>query len=302
MNIYPISNIIQRDLSSTPLSMVKIKTKRKIKEPVNKKKRQMKLLLVDHDGTLCDTNPLAYDSIRYAFETTLSVLKIPYVEKVDIEKVMADLRGSTEKNLARYLCYMCAVPFDKTGPFEEKFYLFRAKWYESMKSGHEYVWDTYYPDTHQLLHDCMKSGVFKLWIITGNPKIVLQERLANSLKDMFSNGNGIQGVFGDEFYSRQESILEALKRAEKKYGKRISKRDNNGFYENVYYIGDSRNDFFAGIEAKVKTIWVPSRTLQIATETKSTDYVRFITKTLKGEILITNDLYSKEVREFVGLL
>lgn len=274
----------------------------KKKITIEKKRKSIeKLLLVDHDGTLCDTNPVAYDSIKYAFKTAMDVLKIPTPNNLDFEKVMADLRGSTEKNLVRYLSYFSAVPFDKTEQFEEKFYYFRAKWYENMRSGHEYVWDTYYPDSHQLVEDCKHSGKYELWVITGNPGIVLQERLSNSMKTIFSKNGKIQGVFGDQFYTRAESICEALKKAETEINNGITKKDSMGFYENVIYIGDSRNDFFAGIEAKVKTVWIPSRSLQVVTETRALDYVRFISEVLGDRILITNDLYSPEARKFVGL-
>jgi phosphoglycolate phosphatase-like HAD superfamily hydrolase len=263
--------------------------------------KNLKLLLVDHDGTLCDTNPLAYDSMKYAFNTVVDILGINLREDIDWDKVFADTRGTTEKNLIRYLSYYCGIHFDKVKQLESKFYHFRAKWYENMRSCNEYIWDTYYPDAHQLVFECAKSNSYELWLLTGNPEVVLEERLSNSIKEIFSKNGKLQGVFGDLFYSREEVIEAALEKAKIEFGENIVDKDSIGFHKNVYYVADSRSDFFAGIEAKVRTVWIPSRSLQDVIEKKDEDYVRFIENTLGDRVLIVNDLFSDEVKKFVGL-
>lgn len=277
--------------------------RRKVKKRGRKRKTEANaLFLIDHDGTLCDTNPLAYESIKYAFQTTVEVMKLSIINDVDWEKIFSETRGTTEKHLARYLCYACGIPFNKTKQFEEKFYHFRAKWYENMRTSNEYIWDSYYPDTHQLIYDCKKSGRFELWLLSGNPRIVLKERLSNSISDIFRDNSGdLKGAFGEEAYSRQKLIAKALEKSERDIDGFRVRRDRLGFARNVFYVADSRNDFFAGIEVKIKTIWIPSRTLQNTVDIRNEDYVRFIMNTLGERVLIVNDLYTDKVFRFIGL-
>ncbi|EKD99808.1 MAG: hypothetical protein ACD_22C00171G0004 [uncultured bacterium] len=73
-----------------------------------------------------------------------------------------------------------------------------------------------------------------------------------------------------------------------------------GFTKNVVYIGDSRADFFAALNAKVASIWVPSRKLQDVYDVRSQDYVSYIQGLLGNRFYITNDLYSKETLSYIN--
>jgi phosphoglycolate phosphatase-like HAD superfamily hydrolase len=284
--------------------MPKRMAKKKLSKAKNNNHQVKYLVLVDHDGTLCDTNPIAYESIKYAFRLTVETLKLQVNTDIDWDKVFSETRGTTEKSLARYLSYLCGIPFDKTETFEKRFFHLRARWYENMRLEKEYVWDTYFPDAHQLVYKMSKRSEYALWLVTGNPKEVLKERLANSLLEIFSNKKGeLMGVFGDRAYTRKELIELALAEAAQTIEGFKIERDSLGFAKNVFYLADSRSDFFAGIEAKVRTVWVPSRSLQTVIDTKTQDYVRFIKETLGDErMLITNDLYSQEAQRFMGLV
>ncbi len=268
--------------------------------PKKKAKAAHKLILFDHDGTLCETNPMAYDSMKSAFHTTLESLKLKTDVEIDWERTFAETAGTTEKNLVRYVSYVHSVPPQLIPDFENKYYKFRAKWFQTMRESGEYVWDSYYPDAHQLAYECARRRNFHGWLLTGNPEIVVEERLTNSLRDIFLGKDGkIKGVFGNEALTRQDLLTKAIQKAEQAFGKSILDTNSKGFYKHIYYIADSRNDFFAGLEAKIKAVWIPSRKLQSLVDIKNQDYVKFITKMLGNNILITNDLSSKEVYDYI---
>jgi phosphoglycolate phosphatase-like HAD superfamily hydrolase len=262
------------------------------------------LVLFDHDGTLCDTNPLAYESIKYAYKATLDSLKLENNNDIDWNRIFTETSGTTEKNFIHYMSYIRNIPRETVSDFENKYYHFRAKWFETMRATGEYVWDSYYPDAHQLAYECVRRKNVTPWLLTGNPEIVLQERITNSLRDIFT-GSGkdhkLQGVFGDESLSRSGMISLAIEKASKIFGKDILKKNSHGFYKNIVYVADSRNDFFAGLEASIRTVWVPARKLQTVIEIKNQDYVKFIEKTVGKNIMITNDLSSKDAFDYIFL-
>lgn len=276
---------------------------RKVAAPkVKRTKNNQVLVLIDHDGTLCDTNPSAYESIKYAFDRACENQRVVINGEVNWDKIMDDLRGTTEKNLVRYLCYSFNIPFEKSETFEQRFYYFREKWYENSRKLGEFIWDTYYPDTHQLLTEYSRFPRYILWLLTGNPDNVIEQRLSNSLRTIFSNKKDkkLQGVFGNESYTRKGMIELACTKAEVNIEGFKVHRDEMGYTTNVVYIADSRHDFFSGIEAKVKMVWVPSRSLQDTIEMRSQDYVKFAISTLgEKRLLIVNDLYTEKVKEFI---
>lgn len=259
-----------------------------------------KLILFDHDGTLCETNPLAYDSIKSAFHSAILSLKLPNNVEIDWEKVFAETTGTTEKNVVRSIGYLGSIPLQMIPDLENKFYNFRAKWFQTMRESGEYVWDSYYPDAHQLAYECFRKKNIHGWLLTGNPEIVVKERITNSLRDIFIGKNGkMMGVFGNEALTREGLLQKAIEKGVHEFGKTMLTKDSKGFYKNIFYIADSRNDFFAGLDAQVKTVWVPSRKLQDIISIKNQDYVKFIKKMMGSEFLITNDLSSKEVYSYL---
>lgn len=59
------------------------------------------LILIDHDGTLCHTNELAYESIRYTAQKTCQDFQInPQQILLDLDGIIADLTGTTEKKIS----------------------------------------------------------------------------------------------------------------------------------------------------------------------------------------------------------
>lgn len=109
------------------------------------------LFLFDHDGTLCNSNEYSYDSIKEAFHTALRNFNPGSENGINWDKAFSDTKGTTERNLIRYLSYTNGIPYERHEILEQNFYLLRAQWYENMKRLKEYVWDTYYPDTLELL-------------------------------------------------------------------------------------------------------------------------------------------------------
>lgn len=261
------------------------------------------LILIDHDGTLCNTNLNAFDSIKYAARTACESIKVDYDKlNVDWDKLMTELRGTTEKNLVKHICYNYEIPYIQSGLFEERFYLARANWYANMKSYNEYVYDSYFPDAESLIHHAHNDPTKAIWLVTGNPKVVVSERLAPHIRKFFCNEFGdLMGAFGDEAFTRKELIFNAIDRAEKEYPGFRPVKNGFGFTTNVVYIGDGRHDFFAGLEAKVRTIWIPSRLLQEVKESLSLDYIRFMKNILPTQIEITNDLSSDSTLSFLGV-
>lgn len=226
------------------------------------------LILIDHDGTLCHTNELAYESIRYTAQKTCQDFQInPQQILLDLDGIIADLTGTTEKKLVQTIIGKVGVSKESVNSFEKLFYINRANWYASMKNNREFIFDTYYPDTEMLMQKAIDKGKYYLMMVTGNPRRVIEERIANHVKKYFCDGNGnIIGSFGDEAADRQELITNAVKQASIFFPGFIPFSNPDGFITNVFYIGDSYNDLLAGLYAKVRTIWIPSRSLQVVKE------------------------------------
>jgi phosphoglycolate phosphatase-like HAD superfamily hydrolase len=123
--------------------------------------KKAKLILVDHDGTLCKTSATAYDSIHYCVEHAIHKLRVSVDSEnliKNIEQAFRDTAGTTEKNLLKRVGYILALPPSKLEKFQEYAYQGRAKWYKSMKAHDEFIFDTYYHDTEQLLSDRKDNG------------------------------------------------------------------------------------------------------------------------------------------------
>jgi phosphoglycolate phosphatase-like HAD superfamily hydrolase len=261
------------------------------------------LILLDHDGTLCNTNLNAFDSMKYAARTACESIKVDYDKlNLDWDKLTSETRGTTEKNLVKHICYEYEIPYKQSELFEERFYIARANWYTNMKSYNEYIYDSYFPDAETLIHQSYKDPTKVIWLITGNPKVVVAERLAPHIRKYFTDKNGdLLGAFGNEALSRAELIHLAINRATKSLPNFQPKKNGLGFTTNVIYIGDGRHDFFAGLEAKVRTVWIPSRLLQEVKENLALDYNRFLKSLLPTQIEITNDLSCPNTLSFLGL-
>lgn len=261
------------------------------------------LVLLDHDGTLCQTASSAYESIKYAFgESCRGVgMSLSNLE-VNWDRLFKENTGTTERNLIKNFYHRFSINFSKMRFFEERFYQARAKWYENMKSYNEYIFDTYYPDAETIIHLCNHNKNMMLWLLTGNPHDVIKQRMANYLVNYFTDKQGrLLGAFGDEADSRGELINLAIQRASLLNKKFKPTKDKYNFTTNVIYIGDSKKDFFTGLQVRVKTVWIPSRSLQQVNEVREDDYFSFLKDFLKERIVITNNLESKEVLQILNI-
>jgi phosphoglycolate phosphatase-like HAD superfamily hydrolase len=258
------------------------------------------LVLVDHDGTLCQTSPTAYDSLRYALEHALRLTKLT-PKFIDLETILTQLTGTTEKRLIQELISVYQVALNKQSLFETSFYNGRANWYKTMKSHDEFVFDTYFPDMEFVIEKAVANPNYHLGLVTGNPVKVIEERLSPHIKKYFMQKGQIFGSFGEETSSRKELITSAITKAESTFPDFVPLTDVNGFFTNVFYIGDSKHDFIAGLSAKVKTIYIPSRSLQHAKLVQNEEYVKLLDEVLKGEAIVTNDCASSTTLTFLGL-
>lgn len=259
-----------------------------------------KLILIDHDGTLCQTSPTAYDSIRYALEHALRVVKLT-PKLIDLDSIMTQLTGTTEKRLIQELISIYQIAPSKTSLFESSFYAGRTNWYKTMESHDEFIFDTYYPDMEFLIEKTIKNPNYHLGLVTGNPSTVIDVRLAPHIKTHFTHDGKLFGSFGEESISRTELITLAISKAEATFPGFVPTKDINGFLSNVFYIGDSKHDFIAGLSAKVKTIYIPSRSLQHAKLVRGEEYVQLLGEVLKDEMVVTNDCASSTTFDFIGL-
>lgn len=257
------------------------------------------LVLIDHDGTLCQTSPTAYDSLRYALEHAVRTIEAT-PKFIELDSILSRLTGTTEKRLVQELISIYLVGPEKQQTFEDAFYTGRSNWYKTMKSHNEFVFDTYYPDVESMIQTAFEKGNFIFGLVTGNPSEVIDERLSPHIRHYFEINGKLFGSFGEESISRTELITSAIEKAETSLGfKPIL--DNLGFAENIFYIGDSKHDFISGIKAKVKTIYIPSRSLQNVKSIKNEEYIDVISSVLPNEILITNDCNSAEAKTFLGI-
>ena len=263
-------------------------------------KQSHTLILIDHDGTLCQTSSTAYDSLQYALQHALRITKItPKI--IDLDSILTQLTGTTEKRLIQELISFYQVAPSKQSLFESSFYKGRAIWYQNMKSHDEFVFDTYYPDMELLIEKTIAKPNYHLGLVTGNPLRVMEERLAPHISKYFTHDGHLFGSFGEEAVSRAELINSAVSKAQAIIPGFIPSRDTNGFLSNVFYIGDSQHDFIAGLSAKVKTIYIPSRSLQHSKLIRNEEYVKLLDEVLKGEMIVTNDCASSTTMSFIGL-
>ncbi len=266
---------------------------------ITDKRVDQTLVLFDHDGTTCLTNENAYDSIKFGLLEAAKQLDLdpaPLEDKWD--KFFSSTTGTTE-------LYGCKVTLDIIGNYTtslEEFarlhFLGRANWYKNMKSYSTYIYDTYYPDAESLIYYCWKTPNIHIGLVTGNPSATIKERLATHLGEIFFKPNNINS-FGDEALSREELIKLSIEKATKNIPNFEPKIENNCI-TNVIYIGDSKADLYAGLSARVKTIWVPSRSLQAAKAAMSDDTMVLLKKLIPDNILITNNLENQEVTDFIA--
>ena len=268
-----------------------------------KNKAPTKLFLIDHDGTLCQTNDNAYDSLVAAIKEASHFFGVDTTHLEDNwNQLFSSTTGTSEKFLGKVLFYKLNIQQDQLDNFLKRFYQSRANWYANMRAHGEYVQDTYYPDALQMIEYISQSENSLLMMVTGNPSQVIEQRFASSLRRFFSNGSDeLFGAFGEEAETRQDLIDIAVQKANKHFCKFEANKDDNGFIDNVYYIGDSRADFFAGLKAKVKTIWIPSRQLQAFKQVASEDSISFIETHLSEQVCISNSLESEQVIKFLDL-
>ena len=265
------------------------------------KKALKYLVLFDHDGTLCHEDKFETESFKFAFNFAAQRINEPINNDIDIEQLKRDVKGTTERNLVRQYCLLSNIPYSKLEAFESSFYFGRAKWYEAMKSGNEFIWSSYYPDSYYILSKLAKDKKYTTSLITGNPKELIGIKVPGEILNYFIGKNGIKGVFGDQADTREELLEMAIDQAVKLWKGFEVSRDTHGFVENVFYIADSKSDFFAGINSKIKTIWIPSRNHKDCLDLIDDISIKYIINSLKGRALITNDLSSTETLKMLNL-
>ncbi len=267
-----------------------------------KKIKAKNLFLFDHDGTLCVTNVSAYDSMKDAFRQALSFNGIHNnIEDLDWTKIFSETRGTTEKYFISYVLRFLVPDVTKHSKIAEDYYYLRSQWYVAYDRLGEFTLDTYYPDAQDLLIRLAETKDNTIWLVTGNPRSVVENRMANGFRKFFADRKGgkLEGVFGEEGYSRKELIEKAVSKAVECIPEFFLKGGDHGFVDNVFYIGDSRSDFFSGLSAKVKTIWIPSRKLQDKIDAESSMEISCIRNLLPSQFIITNRLNSKETLDFI---
>lgn len=152
-----------------------------------------------------------------------------------------------------------------------------------------------------VIDEISKRDNFHLMLVTGNPRAVMEQRISSHMRRHFLNKSteGLCGVFGDEAYSREELLEKAVNMAQNIFPGFKGFKDQRDFYTNVFYIGDSYNDFKAGLLAKMKTIWVPSRSIQVVMDKLGQDHVHILTQFMADYIRVTNNIESAEVKKFL---
>lgn len=258
------------------------------------------LVLFDHDGTICETNNNAYESIKYGVREAAKLCKIDItLIENNWDSFFHETRGTTEMYVANYVFLRALGGTEKAlDEFRRIYYQARSNWYHNMKTYQEYTYDTYYPDAENLIFQCWKDSNVHIGLLTGNPEWTMKERLAKHLQELFFS-DGCINTFGNESASRQGLIQLAIEKAQTSIPDFKLIKNSHGIIQNVIYIGDSRADLFAGILARVKTLWIPSRMLQTVKDAKSEDAICVLSDFLPGSILITNNLELPESLNFV---
>jgi phosphoglycolate phosphatase-like HAD superfamily hydrolase len=261
---------------------------------------QHQLILIDHDGTLCQTNNMAFDSIKYAAKVACGGELL--LSEADWDSIFSETAGTTEKNFVHNIALKTNFSISDIKKFEQDFYKARVNWYKSMRAHGEFILDTYYPDMENLILAAFEKENFHLMLVTGNPLAVMEERLSNHLRKYFvDEKDSLLGSFGEETTKHSELISKSITKATKAFPGFEPIKGDLGFCENVTYIGDSKHDFVAGLDGKVKTIWIPSRNLYVTKELRSEPYLQVFLKLLDKYTMITNDIFSPETLRFIGL-
>jgi phosphoglycolate phosphatase-like HAD superfamily hydrolase len=264
----------------------------------NPDKKQDLLVLFDHDGTTCLTNENAYESIQYGIREAAKMLNIDIspIEN-NWDQFFHETRGTTEQYVLKVVFNKSTTNIHLFDDYANLYYTARANWYKNMKSYRHYTYDTYYPDAESLIFHCWKTPNIHLGLLTGNPIDTMRERLATHLSEIFFSPNSIN-TFGNEASSREELIRLSIEKAKARIPNFDLHLENN-IATNVVYIGDSRADLFSGLTAQVKTVWIPSRMLQITKDSLSEDAIILLRKLLPKAIHITNSLETPETLDFV---
>ncbi|HQM15685.1 MAG TPA: HAD hydrolase-like protein [Candidatus Woesebacteria bacterium] len=270
-----------------------------MKKKKSKEKKSV-LVLFDHDGTFCQTNHNAYDSIKYAANKAFSLVDMEApLPEINWDVIFHETKGTTEAYLARVLAFRYLSKIHLFEAFANYFYQARANWYHEQKQMGEFVDDSYYPDIEELLTWLSKNYDCHLGLVTGNPRSVLAERLKISYQKIFRNhSKELMGAFGNEAESRADLLLLALERFQKYDGFKPQK-DSNGYLQNVFYIADSENDFFSGLDAKMQMVWIPDRALSAIHDIKAKKHIQFIGSHAEfAQFVIVNNAMSSELLSY----
>ena len=276
--------------------------KHKIIKVKKKKSSNQTLILFDHDGTLCQTNPNSYDSIIYAAKDAAIFFKVPSIYlDVDWDSLFALTRGTTELNLIHEIAKLYTIKEADLDTFTSAFIKARANWYKATRLTGDTIHDTYHSDSLQILDMIHTSEKHKSILVTGNPRDVIEIRLSKHVRKYFASRSGLFGAFGEEAKTRDEIIRIAIEKSIAQFPDFKPVYSDDGYIINVIYIGDSSHDMIAGLMSKVQVILIPSRDLAQKIDYVADSYNRFLAKTFEKHILITNNLTNKDALLFLGL-
>jgi len=268
----------------------------------NKNGSNKTIILFDHDGTLCQTNPNSYDSIIYAAKDAAIFFKVPSIYlDVDWDSLFSLTRGTTELNLIHEIAKLYTIKEADLETFTRAFIKARANWYKATRLTGDTIHDTYHSDSLQVLDLIAQSPKHKSLLVTGNPKDVIEIRLSKHVRKYFTERNNFLGAFGEEAKTREEIIKIAIEKSIEQFTGFSPLYSEDGYIINVIYIGDSSHDMIAGLMSKVQVILIPSRDLAQKIDYIADAYNRFLAKTFEKHLLITNNLTNEDSLKFLGL-
>jgi phosphoglycolate phosphatase-like HAD superfamily hydrolase len=269
----------------------------------NLRSEKKKLILFDHDGTICYTKTRAYESLIYALKEALKLVEIDFEnQNVDVNGIFTIETGTTEKNLVRAFAFAYNVPFLQFEKFEDEFYRSRTNWYEYLKIRNYSLEEEYYSDSIDLITELRKDPTNLIGIVTGNPSSVFDLRKTNFVADSFTKTKEgrILGAYGEEDFTREGLIELAIERAEREFQFNTS-RDYLKFATNVWYIADTQKDLYSCLNAKCRFIWVPTRSLPKTQDLKYEDHIRYLCHLFGSRITVTNKLDTPEIFKILSL-
>jgi phosphoglycolate phosphatase-like HAD superfamily hydrolase len=230
-----------------------------------------KLALWDYDGTLVLPREIATESM---IEAAKMVVPANWSGDLPWDQIFQETKGTTEKNLARVLASIYGVSEEGFEDFAQQFYEARGEYLRGQTSRivgrphltTELLLDVVsdidvYPDSLNLLQKLDAQPETLNILVTGNPEQA-EPRINPKIRKYFANPDGgLRAIWGGEAMTRAELIKIAIEKA-KGMGfepKEYHKWETHGkfFYDNVFYFGDSENDLLAGIEAGVRTVYIP---------------------------------------------